>query len=1411
MGIFDDIPDEETSPPASPAGNDAAAENWMLRGTSGRTDPTQLGLPAYYDDLPEMERNKGPKDRSLSVLANQGMLGYLPYARAGVEAQNRGESYWGGTDRYERQRKALQQYYNEAYEASPDTVKVLGGVGLPGGPMAQAGKYLTSAARPIASGAGLGAAQAGVAGYLAPIEPATGDVGERLKSAAAAVPMGVVMGAAAGSAGKAAQEWQRPQTSTPGQLEEFHQKVAETAPAPSPFSENARAAAAIHDRGRLIEDQRGAEPARETAPGVPPEKPGPATDLFGDIPDEAAPALGQLHALSEYQTSTPWTGWTKTQNRIADQAFQDSIGRRAEGDSGRYSAHLSELDRANEIARAEVAQSGEAPAGIRGYDPLRSWVSNYEVGQAPRNAQAESRPGEFVGLSQQEFAKRLNEDPQGLLDLARADPAVAESFDPEVGQRLEAISKALAGPQLHALAEPERGHITETPEFKNWFGESKVVDQSGFPQVMYRGSQHENAAPYMQNGMIFLSPSRDFAGKYASGENGKVFDLYAKAEQPFDASRGEGYQLWKEFDKEHPEYRAVGTSRGALPFWTAERALKEWLDARGVQYDGIYFGENDGSYSLAVKSPTQIKSATGNRGAFDPNDPRITHALAEHENTDTLADANQSGADQAQPPANEPPDRTQLQRRIVEALNAGQPHEVHPQTVAESHAVIRAHQEEIPSGIQVGTLSRIEPLPDGRSVKFTFQTPQGKTFSDIRPDADLFGSRALFDPRKQIVALFEFGGLGAPNEVQRSLAGGIRHEGVHASRFLGQYTPAEWDLLLSHAENNLQSLDWDLYQWGKLLGRNPSPALRGISLRNQYENAYAGYPEAVRDEYMNEEAIAHMVEGYHHISQLPSNHPLYQSVMPLYRDVEPVLAKMFSGEIAARAPQSGVEATGQRPVFATNPEAQPVVRNIDPLGYYSQALEAAKGLKQAKGTPEQMLAQLEKGGAKKAEIEATNLRQFLEGKKSVTRDEIVKFLEENRVGLKEVNRRIRDDAMTPTERATMEAKWAPLSLDPNNPTYRETVLHLPNKHMQIQAEMARLRELGETGKISQDEFYRRIDPLQREIDANPGTGDFQSSHFPEPNITGHLMTSQVKDAAGKPVLLLDQIQDDWNEEQEKRTKAILSQRLFGIDGYMSLSREQRKVLSAEKGRLAQAGEKPAGVRDDARIAGLRSRVEEAEQGASRETDDLMKELRAKGWPESSSPVAWANEHVPELGKRLTDGGSERTNLRRLRAELKTAESAVPGHPLVNTTDQWVRTTLRRAIAQAVEFGAESIAIPSGDTVLSYNPGNEHGMREFYGKIVPLALKKLMRGHDAAYPEPQRVEKLETPSKGPAGKGFTVFPITDAVRASVARGQPLFARGGAVRRTSIKEAARCNAWRGNPDARAAMRSQAGCAH
>jgi hypothetical protein len=389
-----------------------------------------------------------------------------------------------------------------------------------------------------------------------------------------------------------------------------------------------------------------------------------------------------------------------------------------------------------------------------------------------------------------------------------------------------------------------------------------------------------------------------------------------------------------------------------------------------------------------------------------------------------------------------------------------------------------------------------------------------------------------------------------------------------------------------------------------------------------------------------------------------------------------------------------------------------------------------------------MLAQLKSAGVKEAEIQATGLDKLLSDPSvkgfPITRDEIVKHLEENRIQVRETQyggRRGRDTIRSMSqmedrlaeieaspelmrtnadeharlleqynlglrdyqEKVDLDPRWASNSLDPSNPTYRETVLHLPASRT--------IEEFAAAKGMKITPETRRIVEASYGMD---GERDFKSGHFPEPNIIGHMMTSETKHpTTGGKVYTIDQIQSDWGQKLR--------------DG---------------------------GVRDEAKIAELK----EQQAILRREMDAI--------------PL----DDTPELNAKADAIDKQ---LRLLHAELNTATTSAPGHPLVNTTDQWTNTTLRRALKQAVDSNADHIAIPSGDTVLSYNPGDSAGMNTFYGKIVPKNLNNIMRKYDPAYPGFNTLPELET-TQGLKGNGFSMFPLTDKVREAVRSGQPLFA-------------------------------------
>ena len=158
---------------------------------------------------------------------------------------------------------------------------------------------------------------------------------------------------------------------------------------------------------------------------------------------------------------------------------------------------------------------------------------------------------------------------------------------------------------------------TETPEFKKWFGDSKVVDENGKPLVVYHGTASTDITEFKPQGDnaekalalfrkamkrnerfgymnfrsgSFFSPHPDYAGNYTAEDTGVMYPVYIKAENPIY------------FDQRTSNVTGVDPNKTP---------------------DALIMMDGDVINEVAVIDPKQVKSATGNRGTFDPNDPNI--------------------------------------------------------------------------------------------------------------------------------------------------------------------------------------------------------------------------------------------------------------------------------------------------------------------------------------------------------------------------------------------------------------------------------------------------------------------------------------------------------------------------------------------------------------------------------------------------------------------------------------------------------------------------------------------------------------------------------------------------------------------------------------------------------------------
>jgi hypothetical protein len=178
---------------------------------------------------------------------------------------------------------------------------------------------------------------------------------------------------------------------------------------------------------------------------------------------------------------------------------------------------------------------------------------------------------------------------------------------------------------------------TDTPEFKRWFGNSKIVNEDGTPQVMYHitpadvskfipgGIPDENG--YLSSGKaIWLSPNKESqpaahningnaVGRYREGVN--VMPLYVKMERPLVID-DRGMADWAR------DVFAEGSRE--FPLLMPEKWVKEVKDAG---YDGIIWKspyshpDSKIDHEYIVFDANQVKSAIGNTGEFNPENPDI--------------------------------------------------------------------------------------------------------------------------------------------------------------------------------------------------------------------------------------------------------------------------------------------------------------------------------------------------------------------------------------------------------------------------------------------------------------------------------------------------------------------------------------------------------------------------------------------------------------------------------------------------------------------------------------------------------------------------------------------------------------------------------------------------------------------
>lgn len=165
-----------------------------------------------------------------------------------------------------------------------------------------------------------------------------------------------------------------------------------------------------------------------------------------------------------------------------------------------------------------------------------------------------------------------------------------------------------------------------SPQFRAWFGGSKVVDEHGRPLLCYHGTQSDHAEFLPLSHFGSLDVANYFAGNERlfpiSGSN--VRPVYLRIINPLELPDGElssdeqiGFWLDEMVERgnissdEAESVRAARWSGGGDDFWKITERFIEVMRMHG--YDGITYlntMEDEGSRSWVIFSPDQVWPAT---------------------------------------------------------------------------------------------------------------------------------------------------------------------------------------------------------------------------------------------------------------------------------------------------------------------------------------------------------------------------------------------------------------------------------------------------------------------------------------------------------------------------------------------------------------------------------------------------------------------------------------------------------------------------------------------------------------------------------------------------------------------------------------------------------------------------------
>jgi len=249
----------------------------------------------------------------------------------------------------------------------------------------------------------------------------------------------------------------------------------------------------------------------------------------------------------------------------------------------------------------------------------------------------ELKTGKKIGTGQRAFVRSIAKwlaDVAEKIGMRQVAQSIRSATYTEVEKFVqEAMTAAVgAGPvNVRLTRRFAQATSTASDAFKKWFGNSKVVDKNGKPLVVYHGTdqdldvlksskqlQREGVREVGYTNGIYAAANPAYAGRYGVGKEGaNVMPVYLSMKNPKILE----YNAFQRIIAKLTGYTDSKSNELARSIAVTDSDLAEY---KRQGYDGLINKELD---EYVVFDSTQVKSAIGNIGTYDPTNPNIRYSV----------------------------------------------------------------------------------------------------------------------------------------------------------------------------------------------------------------------------------------------------------------------------------------------------------------------------------------------------------------------------------------------------------------------------------------------------------------------------------------------------------------------------------------------------------------------------------------------------------------------------------------------------------------------------------------------------------------------------------------------------------------------------------------------------------------